>query len=361
MGRDFLNIGAAIALLTLAGAVSTAAAVERCVLVELMTLVNCPGCPYAEAALDSLTEEYPDSALAIIRYHPSSAPANPFQVPDYRVRWKYYDRPNFPSIVFDGGMMVVGGTDTTYNVYKDSIEVRLQVPSPLSMSLSVFFDAPSRMGQAQAQIIAVDSVAPGDLHLRCVLLESGLDWGDEVYEEVFRAIMPDSAGVSLTFTQGDTIDCIVPFTLDSLWLPENCALVAFVQEDATKEVLQSTQRTNSEWIAQPPIPAAIADLQVTQSGSQLYLSWSAVTEDWYGNPLSVDYYRIFGEASRYVEHGIKALIDSTAELFYLDGSCGHVGDLSLNCSYYVTAVAGELESNPSNVVGEFDFYVRNVK
>lgn len=363
MRRVVLKIGITVALLTLTGAISAVEAVERCVLVELFTFVYCGPCPAAEAALDSLTQEYPDSALAIIRYHPQTWPSNPFFQAEGHFRWKYYyGQTNFPRAYFDGGMLVASSfEDTTYDVYKDSIEVRRAIPSPLSVDLSVYYDSTGRTGQAQTEVVAVDPVAAGDFRLRYALIESGLEHDGNYHAEVFRDMLPDTVGVSFSISQGDTFEHHQTFAVDSAWVTENCALVVFVQDDATKEVLQSAQRTNSEWIDQPPVPAAIADIQAVKSGSHVYLSWSAVTEDWYGNPLSVDYYRIYGEASPYIETGTKTLIDSTVELFHLEGTCGHVGDLSLNCSYYVTAVAGGLESDPSNVVGELDHETWNVK
>lgn len=356
-------ISTAIVLLAMCFAVSTTAAVERCVLVELFTSIVCGNCHYAEAALDSLTQEYPDSSLAIIRYHCIPAPADTnykptLYRPESQDRWtSYYGQSSAPRTFFDGGMLVAGADDSSYYDFKDSVEVRRAIPSPLSMSLSVTYDTTSRSGQVFAQVIAVDSVEEEDLYLRYALIESEAIHIADVYQEVLRDMIPDAQGVSFSIDQGETFNDTVDFTIDTLWFPENCDMVVFVQDDDTKEVLQSVQT----WIPLSQIPAAVEDLKITLSGSDLYLDWSPVTKDKSGHPLLVDYYRVFRDTCRYCIPGAKVLIDSTTELFYLDTSCGKVGDTQNNCCYYVTAVAGGLESDPSNEVGEFDFYISNAK
>ncbi|MCK4596916.1 Omp28-related outer membrane protein [bacterium] len=355
--KSFVS-GMFLVLLALCFTVSTTAAVERCVLVELFTWTICHSCPEAEAALDSLTQEYPDSSLAIIRYHCVPAPSDTLYKPESQDRWtSYYGQSSVSRTFFDGGMMVAGADDSSYYDFKDSVEVRRAIPSPLSMSLSVTYDTTSRSGQVFAQVIAVDSVEEEDLYLRYALIESEAIHIAEVYQEVLRDMIPDAQGVSFAIDQGETFNDTMDFTIDPLWFPENCDMVVFVQDDDTKEVLQSVQT----WIPLFQVPAPVEDLKVTLSDSHLYLDWSPVTKDKNGHPLLVDYYRVFRDTSRYCIPGAKALIDSTAELFYLDTSCGKVGDTQNNCYYYVTAMAGGLESDPSNEVGEFDFYVPNVK
>ena len=330
-----------------------ALAAERSVLVELMTWVKCTPCPRAEGALDSLTEEYPDSSLVIIRQHPHSN--DPFyQLESYNRLVYYHGSPTviFPTTIFDGLIEIVGATSesTAYSQYKSAIETRLSIPSPLSMHMSVSYDTLSLSGQAIVEVIAVDSVAAVDLHLRSALIESGLIYKEVLYNEVLREMYPDVAGVSFTIAQGDTFGDTLNFSLDPLWLPENCDLVVFVQDDSTKEVLQSIQRP----IPLPQVPDIVEDLKITLCESHLFLTWLPVTKDQNGHPLVVDYYRVFRDTSVYFFPGSKTFLDSTEDLSYLDTSCHHVGDPQKNCSYYVTAVAGSLESAPCRVVGEFN-------
>jgi hypothetical protein len=247
---------------------------------------------------------------------------------------------------------IVGASSesTAYSEYKGAIETRLSIPSPLSMDVTVAYDTLSRSGQAYVQVIAVDSVGAGDLHLRYALIESGLIYKNVLYDEVLREMYPDEDGVSFTVGLGETFQDTMDFALEPVWLPENCDLLAFVQGDSTKEVLQSIQTR----ISAPQIPSVVEDLKAILCDSQIFLTWSAVTEDQSGHPLAVDYYRVFRDTNRYFLPGDKTFLDSTEELSYLDTSCHHIKDPQKNCSYYVTAVADGLESVPCRVVGEID-------
>jgi hypothetical protein len=353
--------GCAVAiLLAFCFSVPTAWAVERCVLVELLTWVECSGCPQAEAALNSLSEEYPDDSLAIIRYHPQPGPSNPFyQQKAFDRALSYYEITGFPTLFFDGGMKIyfAFSESLAYAAYKDSIEIRLAIPSPLSMNLSVTYDTLSYSGQAITQVTAVDSVEADILYLRYALIESGLLHEAETYEEVLRDMYPDDQGVGFILNRGETFRDTTNFTLGPQWLPENCDLVVFVQDDATKEVLQSIQT----WIPLPQVPVAVKDVKLTLAGSSLLLTWSPVTQDKYGHPLTVDGYRVYKDTSLSFVPENMTLLDSTLVPSYLDSACSHVGDTQANCSYYVTAVAGGLESSPSRIVGEYDLLVEYLK
>ena len=67
MHEGYIKGSVVVILLAFCFAIPAAGAVERCVLVELFTWVGCSGCPQAEAALDSLTGEYPDDLDTYVR------------------------------------------------------------------------------------------------------------------------------------------------------------------------------------------------------------------------------------------------------------------------------------------------------
>ena len=245
MHRGHFIYSLATVLIALGFAVSPTYALERCVLVELHTGIGCTHCPKAEGALDSLAREYPDNSVAIVRYHKWTG--DPFQQPECSARETYYSAYIRPTACFDGVLKTIGASSesSAYVTYKDSIEARLAIASPLSMDLSMNYDTLSRSGQASVQVMAVDPVAGEDLHLRYALVESGLVHQDSTYQEVLRDMYPDASGVSFTIAQGDTFGDTQNFSLDPQWLPENCDLVVFVQDDAPWNVsVFSTIRSN---------------------------------------------------------------------------------------------------------------------
>jgi agmatine/peptidylarginine deiminase len=104
-------------------------------------------------------------------------------------------------------------------------------------------------------------------------------------------------------------------------------------------------------------PVPVADLKIDLSGDDLALSWSPVTIDGYGNPITVDHYYIYRDTVGFFGPG-SVPFDSTAATSYLDGS-GVTGDIGTNYYYAVTAVSGTKESILSGICGEFDRAVEN--
>ncbi len=112
--------------------------------------------------------------------------------------------------------------------------------------------------------------------------------------------------------------------------------------------------TNPIWITFERPPAAISDLAATPAGSEIHLSWTAVTEDVDGLPIAVSHYEVYRDADPGFIPGPEDLIGSPALMFYDDPTAG-IGDPATN-HYYVVRCVSVLgsESTDSNRVGEFD-------
>jgi hypothetical protein len=73
--------------------------------------------------------------------------------------------------------------------------------------------------------------------LRVAVLEDNLSYGGHTYQKVLRDVLPD---VALTADAPAEVQQVtIPFTVDATWNPANLRLVAWVQDDATKDMLQS--------------------------------------------------------------------------------------------------------------------------
>jgi hypothetical protein len=321
---------------------------QRCVLVEYFTAVTCAPCTTTWTVLDTLTQFYSAESLAIIRYYPD--PGDPFYQSEAASIQGYYGAYFYPWAFFDGPDDVFGSYPEQYTA---KIESLLAVPSPLDMNLAVAYDTLSREGAAVCCMMATDSVSGSDLYLRYALVESELPYGGAMHNQVLRAAFPSALGTPIEIGQGETCGDTVTFTLDSLWQPENCDLVAFIQNQPTKEVIQSIRRP----LHGPRDPAVVKGLDLIKAGTSVSLSWSAVTRDKRGYLQPVDHYRVYRDTGKFYQPQDAILLDSTANLFYIDGAAGHVGDPTANCFYYVTAVANGHESTPSAGAGEIDKYL----
>ncbi len=255
-----------------------------------------------------------------------------------------------PELWVDGLDEFQGAHETIWlqwDEYRSMIQTRRAVPSPLTMDIQVDYDADAYAGTVHVEVVATSSISVDDLRLRFGIIESGLRLGGDVFNQVLRRYFPDLSGISLAIAQGDTVSHSEDFVMETTWDAESCKIVAFVQDDSTREVLQSIQGP-----VMLTAPEVAADLTVTLAGENLILEWSPVVQDTNGNPLAVDIYHLYRDTTPFFEAGLLPF-DSTATPWYIDHS-GVVGDVGARYFYSVTAVGGEKESRFSNVVGECD-------
>lgn len=144
-----------------------------------------------------------------------------------------------PHVVFNGGSMVVGAGEDAVDgsTYDPVVQSMLDDATPLRMAITDH--SFGMMGGSVTVDLALDDDL-GDISqtvLRIMVLETDLLYGGTTYHNVLRtmgadhAITIDEAGESETVT--------INFSMDSSWLPANMDIVAFVQDDADKQILQS--------------------------------------------------------------------------------------------------------------------------
>jgi hypothetical protein len=232
-----------------------------------------------------------------------------------------------------------------WGVYKSMISARLSISTPLVMDLDLQYGDRGDTARAVVQVIAEDSVAFNDLHLRLAVIESGVNYKGS-YNQVLRDYFPDIDGIYFTIAQGDTFTHQQDFIWDEVWLPANGRVAAFVQDDENRDVLQAVQ---APLLA--PVPEQPDDLTITLSGDDVLLDWSPVSADTAGSPLMVDHYQVYRDTVTTFDPASDP-VAVTTETFFLDDS-GVVGDPDHGYSYRVTAVAGFKESSASAGVGTF--------
>ena len=322
-------------------------------------------CATAEAALDSIVKyDFSSSELAVIEGYVVFG--QPFFKTEAKQRFEnYYPPTEFPSgsgiwehhtptLWVDGldeQTDVVGDVDSMRTVYGDMISARRAVASPLAMDMQVEYGAREDTGTVHVEVAATDPIVFSGLHLRMAIVEDGLSTKGD-FNQVFRDYFPDRYGIPFGISEGDTFSHFEDFVIQTAWNADNCKIVAFVQDDTTREVVQAGQTRVV------PVPAGVAELTVTLVESDLRLQWSPVRLDTEGNPLTVDSYHVYRDtlASFLAPDSIY----SASDTFYVDDS-GVVGDTGTHYYYSVTAVAGSKESEYSEVAGEFDKHVASGK
>lgn len=234
MKKAFLTL---IAITLISGLFAQQVARER-VLVEIATGTWCVYCPGAAMGADDLVANGHD--VAIIEYHNGDSYAN--TASNYRNT--YYGVTGYPTTHFDGVLEHVGGNATTsiYSTYLPLYNQRIVIPCDYEAEIY----GQNTTGTNYDVTVVIDLVngtAPSNLTAHLVLTESeiAVTWfGMSEINYVCRAMYPDHLGTTVNFNSGTQMIINYTFTLDATWNSQHIELVAFMQDESTKEILQGT-------------------------------------------------------------------------------------------------------------------------
>ena len=211
------------------------------VILEIGTGTWCVYCPGAAKAADQLIDE--GKSVAVIENHNGDTYANNYS----NARNTYYNITGFPTGVFDGLSNSVGGaacpSGNIYSSYLPLYNQKIAVPSPISVCFSG-----NHTGDNYTITVKVTKTADytgSDLRLHFVLTESHIvqAWQSCMTELNFvnRLMVPDQNGTSVSFAGGNTQTYTLNFTKQSGWNAANCEVVAFVQDNTTKEIFNGAK------------------------------------------------------------------------------------------------------------------------
>lgn len=209
------------------------------VLVEIATGTWCPYCPGSAMGADDLIANGHD--VAIIEHHGGDS----YEYPGSSTRLNYYSMTSFPTAVFDGGLKYVGGSATVslYPQYLQRYNQKIDIPTSFSIDMEGSFT-----GMIDFDVdVTIEKVAAytDDVRLFLVVTESHIEesWqGQDHLNFVNRLTVTPNTGLTLDFSGGNTVTESFSFSLDPSWVAENCELVVFVQNYATKEVQNTIKR-----------------------------------------------------------------------------------------------------------------------
>lgn len=221
--------------------------VPRVVLAELITTQPCANCPNAEEALNVMLDEYGADSLCIVSYHDGHAPSDPVATPETVARIDWYTdttelpENNWPIVVFDGEYerAVSGAVTVNWAVsnYEIEIDHRKSIGSPLAVGVTG--DISGGGGGVTVRVFVRDPLQAGTYVLRTVVIENDISLGGPYhdYGYVARDLLDDEP---LTLgAVGDSAVVQMDFTVDPGWDLDKLDVIAFVQNDDTKEVLQA--------------------------------------------------------------------------------------------------------------------------
>jgi len=207
------------------------------VVLEIGTGTWCVYCPGAAMGAEDLVANGCD--VAVIEYHKTDSYTNSYST----ARLAYYNMGGIPEADFDGVLEVVGGspTQSMYSSYLPLYNQRIAINC--DMTIEIYGENTGNNYEITVVVEQVASTTATDMTLQLVLTESEIPevWQNQtMLHWVERLMAPDENGTSISFSSGDEQIITQTFTVDPTWVIANCELVAFVQDEATKEILQGT-------------------------------------------------------------------------------------------------------------------------
>ena len=245
---------------------------DRAMLVEVFTGAECPPCVAVDLAFDGLLKTYKPSEVICLQYHLHVPRPDPLTCPDSEKRAEEYYREQIegtPTILIGGKLGPASGgpraaAEQAYAAFRKVIEDGLEKPSTVKLGLTI---ARGEKGAISAKATVSDLEAPGEkMALRFALAEERVRYtggnGLRYHHMVVRAMPGGLKGFALTKKSAEQTVSINPeevranlskylddFAKEEGAFPradrpltlKNLKLVAFIQNDATKEVLQAVQ------------------------------------------------------------------------------------------------------------------------
>jgi hypothetical protein len=222
---------------------TTSAIVNRKVLVEFATHVNCTNCPppshyldLIDTAIAGITSS--DTNVIIIKEHNSIGsgpdPFYNFNTTVCSERKTYYNVESNPTGYLNGSLMPSYNSQTWTN----SINLALAKSETQSLTLSNTIDTSSRNGTLSISLSQLSGSAPSDLKLFVAVTESKLYYGsgtngEKWFNNILRDFLTDVDGLSVSLPYNGSINYAITSGINIA----NASIVVFTQSTSSdKEV-----------------------------------------------------------------------------------------------------------------------------
>ncbi len=226
-------------------------AYERVVLLEDFTNTSCPPCVDSDAAIIETLEAFGAGGCGVIsiQYHVSwPSPFDPFYLAartENNARTSYYgvDGVGVPYVVIDGIELLPPGQGAEdASQMQSAVDRRLKVVSPIE--LSVRNTTNGTAGQAEVDVTVLSEVPTAHYHIRIAVVESDIhyeaDNGLDHFDNVLRDMLPNADGRTLdNLVVGSTQTISESYTIDGDWKAGDLSVIAYVQNEDTKEIIQA--------------------------------------------------------------------------------------------------------------------------
>ena len=253
------------------------------VVIEIGTGTWCSWCPGAAQGADDMVEAGHD--VAVIENHNGDNYANQYS----NARNGYYGITGYPTTKFDGVLEHGGGAQCPnpsglYSIFLAKYNQRKAVSSAFNMLM--WGDHTGDNYTVTIEIEKVASATTTNCVVQFVLTESHIqqNWQGCMTECNFvnRLMVPDQNGTPLELS-GDEQTIELEFSVSPSWVEENCEVIAFIQNNTTKEIYQATMKellnleippVEAEFTADQTVLCSGTEVQYTDMSSGFLTSWS---------------------------------------------------------------------------------------
>lgn len=209
------------------------------VLIEHFTNTWCPICASRNPELNALILKYPKNVHHVSIHPPYpylGCPLYQYNKTENQARANYYNIQGTPSVVVNGGAVSGGSPLLTEN------NLKTEISKTSAVSLVV---TESKNGSSRTAKIRIKSSVPvnGSLKLFAMIVEKNLRFtasnGELDHYNVFRKFLTPAAGQPIIISTSGEQSFDFAFNEESAWKSEEIYVLAFVQNESTKEVLNS--------------------------------------------------------------------------------------------------------------------------
>ncbi|MCP5063679.1 MAG: Omp28-related outer membrane protein, partial [Ignavibacteriae bacterium] len=220
---------------------------KKNVLLENFTNVNCFNCIETNAIINELNTIYGNSLFPINYHYQFPSSNDPFYNESKTTidqRAYYYGVFETPTIVLDGNknnnvndkiLLIENIESQLTKLTSFEINVQDSVLNKNGFNVAVFVD-----------VFDTDNLNFNSLFLQIVLVEKNIQFseapgtsGEKDFTNVMRAMLPDNNGRSLSgIDKNGRYKFFEYISLNPLWNTDNLFVVAFIQNNLSKEVLQ---------------------------------------------------------------------------------------------------------------------------
>lgn len=223
------------------------------VLYEIGTGTWCQYCPGAAMGVHDMFENNLD--VAVVKYHYD----DDYEFEEGLDRINYYSIVSYPSTKVDGVFSHIGGSNSQslYDTYKPSYDERIEILSTHGIEIQITKTDATHY-QVAVTVTEEYEYFESDLNLIIALTESNIadSWQNQTEVNfACRGLYPDGSGTSLDFSSNSTQVVNADVVLDDSWVAENCEIVAFVQHNTSKEIVQAIKTE----LVPPSVNISIAD------------------------------------------------------------------------------------------------------